>query len=213
MWTPTKEWDGQEVHIIGGGSSLLNFNFNLFKGLNTIGCNEAFNLGPDIIKFCIFSDIAWFNRKKWDLERYNKAGGKVVSISPGTMNFKLPWLLQVTRESSGVHVGGNKMGWNYSTGAAAINLALSLGGRVIYLYGFDLKANPQKKTHWHTHYAATTPDPTFARFIRGFKTVYAQLARFPHTKIWNVTNGESQLPMFERINLTGMTKRLQEEQK
>src|ERR1044072_3783034 len=182
LWTPTKEWEGQDAYIIGGGSSLKSFDFNRLRGLNVIGCNEAFRLGPEIVKICLFGGASWFHTVKFDLEKFP---GKTVCISPTLMFLNTSWFLQMQREKYGIY-SGPVLGWNNSTGGAAVNLAVSLGARRIFLLGFDLKANDEGKTHWHQRYNKTTKNDSFLRFIKGFEEINRALRLHPNVKVFNV---------------------------
>lgn len=198
VWTPTPEWQGQEAYLIGGGSSLASFDFSRLQGKNVIGCNAAFHLGKEIVPICIFGDSSWFHKQKWALEAY---GGRVVTNAPGLEHLKAKWLFPMNRIRDGVH-SGDTLGWNYSTGAAAINLAISLGARTIFLLGYDLGYSAAGKSHWHNYHTDKKPkEETYKRFIRGFQAVKADLDRkYPDASVWNVTDGSSLLPVFPRLS-------------
>lgn len=64
-WVPDKIWDGLECFIIGGGRSLKEgFDFDKLIGEKTIGCNDAYKLGPKICNICIFGDKKWLDVHK-----------------------------------------------------------------------------------------------------------------------------------------------------
>ena len=196
-----KEWNGQDVIIIGGGSSLTEFPFEQLAGRNVIGVNEAFRFGTEIVPRNIFGDIEWWNRNKWTLEDYAlKKGGVLYSISPGTERLRMPYLRQLTRISLGISLQPDKLAWNYSTGAAAVNLAVLLGARRIFLLGFDMAA-PNGESHWHRYRKKVTGEESFARFMKGFEQLAAQLKKnLPAVKVYNVGDGSSRLSYFEKIS-------------
>ena len=191
----------QDAFVLGGGSSLRDFDFNLLSGRLVIGVNDAFRLGVQIVPITIFGDATWWNRVKWDLEKYAKTGGVVYSVAPALMNIKLDWLRCKNRVPNGLGDGEN-LGWNNSTGAAAINLAVNLGARVIYLLGFDMTTAPDgRTTHWHNYHRAPTRPDSFQRFLRGMDALSVDLKRrHPGVKILNVTDGSSKLPYFDRVH-------------
>lgn len=198
-WTPKNEWLGQDAFVIGGGSSLRGFDFKQFIGLHTIGANDAFRLGHDIIQFCIFGDSSWFQCAKWDLERYK---GRVVCLAPSLYKARLEWLLQMERVKNGVG-SGHKLGWNYSTGAAAVNLAASLGASRIFLLGFDMVVR-NHESHWHNWRKKVTQEESFLRFLKGFSILEKGLkVSHPEVQVFNVTDGDSRLKCFETIPLKG----------
>jgi len=193
-WTPPPEWKGQDGIIIGGGSSLKDFDFTQLKGKNVIGCNSAYKLGGDIVNICLSGDASWWEINKHELKNFT---GRVVTCAPTLLPINLDWLLQMERVRDGLHEG-KTLGWNYSTGAAAVNLAVSLGAIDIYLLGFDM-AVVDGKSHWHNYYLKRFNKEAIVRFIRGFHTLENSLKRLPHVKVYNVTDGSSNLPVFNRI--------------
>lgn len=193
------DWKDQSAILVGGGASLKGYDFAKLTGLNVIGVNEAFRLGSHAVKVCLFGDGTWFQRVKWDLERYAEHGGKVFAIVPKPYAWKLPWLTFLHRQSSGVYQLPT-CGWNYSTGAAAINLATGLGANRIFLLGYDLCAKGPR-THWHNQYARITHPSSFAGFAKGFLQIAARLPMvFPQARVFNVTDGHSKLQAFPRIS-------------
>ena len=50
------------------------------------------------------------------------------------------------RQNKGLHV--DALGWNTNTGASAINLALILGAKMVYLLGFDRHLT-KGESNWH----------------------------------------------------------------
>jgi hypothetical protein len=196
LWTPPKEWVGRRSYIVGGGSSLSDFRFDFLTGRKTIGCNEAFRLGPRIIDTVLFGDAEFFHRRKWEVEKF---GGRVVTCAPSLLSLHCDWLKLMNRHRDGLH-SGDHLGWNYSTGAAAINLAYSLGSTEIYLLGFDLSANNKGKTHWHKNGLRVPDDASFRRFSRGFDTLAKAIKDTTSVQVFNVTDGSSNLHAFDRIS-------------
>jgi len=197
-WTPKQEWVGQDAHIIGGGASLLGFDFASLRGQNTIGCNDAFRLGPEVVKICLFGDASWWQKTKFELENFK---GQIISCAPSLRNFNVPWLYFVERTRDGLRAQSEKqIGWNYSTGSAAINVAIWLGAKRIYLLGFDLDQH-NGKTHWHAHRAKPTLEHSFKRFIRGFERLAQDLPSFPGVAVFQVTNNPSRLNCFTKLTV------------
>jgi len=199
LWFPSKEWNGQKAFLIGGGPSLTGFDFSVLKGRNTIGCNDAYHLGSEVIKFCVFGDANWWQHNKFKLEKFE---GRLVTNAPCLMHLNLPNIHRTRRLRDGIH-SGNTLGWNYSTGALAINVAVSLGASDIYLLGYDL-TNKGDQSHWHNHNGKKTQEFAFARFTRGFACVRASLPE--GVRVFNVTDGSSRLNSFERISFADLYK-------
>lgn len=211
-WSPKPEWKGQTAFIIGGGSSLRGFDFSVLRGRNTIGCNHAYQLGPEIIQFCLFADPSFWEQNKEQLAAFR---GRVVTCAAVLLNKPIPWLLQMRRIRDGLHEG-NILGWNYSTGASAVNLAFSLGAVRIFLLGFDMGSLPngtngKPATHWHNAHPTPVREEAYRRFLRGFHTLAASLKRHPHVSVVNVTNGSSRLDVFPLMGLPTFLSILKEE--
>jgi len=200
-------WAGEDIFLIGGGASLSGFDFQLLKGRRVIGVNEAFTLGVDIVPVVIFGDGGWFHRRRSDLTQYHKSGGWIFSISTSLEKQDVPMLRQVRRVTTGLF-SGDALGWNSSTGAAAINLAISMGGRNIFLLGYDLTKDKEGESHWHSNYPHITRESSFNNFARGFADVHRSLKKFPFVRVINVTDGSSRLPLFERLCFEGLKERL-----
>lgn len=196
-WIPKAIWSGEDAIIIGGGPSLHGFDFSRLAGRNVIGCNDAFRLGSSIVKFNLFGDHTYFQRAKWELE---KSDVPLVSCSPTLARVSIPWVYQMDRQKEGLCTTGGALGWNGSTGAAAVSLALTLGSRLIYLLGFDMcRASSNGRSHWHDHSKKPIESSTFRRHIDGFGMVYRGMKKFPDSDLINVTNGGSNLPHFRRM--------------
>lgn len=191
-------WDGREVYVVGGGPSLKPFDWDLIRGKNTIGCNSAFILGADIIKINLFADFLWWKSiGEVDGAVY---GGMMVGCCPRLEKEKNPpWLLTLPRKDfSGL--AHDALGFNGNTGAMAINLALILGAKRVYLLGFDMKAPDPANPNWHNvRYEKGNAD-VYKRFILNFKFVWNELpTKFPGREVINVTD-DSDLPYFPRLS-------------
>lgn len=204
VWKPDPAWTGEDAFLIGGGASLRGFPFKRLEGHHVIGCNDAFRLGASICPICHFSDAAWWQKSKHDLLAY---GGVMISSAPSIKNIKEQRFYHVHREKHGLH-DGDRIGWNYSTGAAAINLALLFGARRVFLLGFDLQL-VNSQSHWHRCHKKVTKESSFVRFMRGFDDVFRTLPQvFPGREVINVTNGESRLNHFPMVAIPELISQL-----
>jgi len=195
-WIPEKVWDGQDVFVIGGGSSLELFDWELLKDENTIGCNDAFKHGEEICKICIFGDVKWFKTFERELSRYK---GIVFTNSPSLQKTNLPWLWTMIRRGSGLYK--DSLGWNGNTGATAVNLALLLGAKRIFLLGFDMHLSKNKKANWHENRLNKPNASIYDKFLRGFGKLAIDLKKkFPDVEIINITD-DSSLNLFPKIGV------------
>lgn len=195
-WTPELEWKGEDAFVIGGGPSLQGFDFARLKGKHTIGCNSAFLLGSEVCSLCFFSDPLWFETF------YNQLcgfGGRIVTHSEEIPDH-LPWVWKMERREEGLH--HDALGFGGNTGCGAINLALILGARRVFLLGFDCKLGDAKQMNWHEHRCEpANPDPSlFNKFVEGFQRIKDQLFKFPDCEVINL-GPNSALDVFPRASL------------
>ena len=199
-WIPEKIWDGQDVFIIGGGESLKTFDWNKLKDEYTIGCNDAFEHGEEICKICIFGDAPWFKTFKHKLALYK---GAVFTNASSLQKTRLPWLWVMGRRSLGLH--SDALGWNFNTGASAINLAILLGAKQIFLLGFDMHLSKDGKPNWHQNIVDRPKKEKYPKiydkFIKGFERVASDLkTKFPNVKVFNITDNSS-LDCFLKVSV------------
>lgn len=187
-------FQGKAVFIIGGGPSLKGFNWNVLRSKNTIGCNTAFELGEDVCKYCFFGDIQFLNKNRWDLKKYK---GKLITNFPGLQDSTCEWLHTMRRLPSGLSSEPDALAWNSNSGAAAINLALLLGARTVYLLGFD-NGPHDSQLNWHDKTAFRGTVVGYDRHREGLNTVarlYPEI--FPGTEVINL-NPFSRLECFPK---------------
>jgi hypothetical protein len=202
FWAPEPEWDGQDAYVVGGGSSLSNFDWSLICGKNTIGCNAAFSLGAHIIKIVLFADEVWW--KKVGHKGTEDYGGRVVACSPRMNRQKIgcPWLQFMHRHSvAEFSAKGPALGWAGNTGFAAINLALILGAKRVFLLGFDMKLGPTGRANFHDLGYEPPKAQVYQRFLRDISRLSGSLGRvFPGREVWNV-NDSSELKSFPTMTM------------
>jgi len=195
-WTPEAIWKDQDVFIIGGGNSLRSFDWKLLEDEWTIGCNSAFILGEKVCKICIFGDVRWFEIYKHDLKQYK---GTVFTNAPALVRTKLPWLWTMSRQAKGLH--HHALGWNKNTGATAINLALLLGAKRIYLLGYDMHLSLQGGPNWHDRLIHKPAAENYPKFVDNYKYVVRDLKqKWSDVEVWNVTDN-SALTAFQKIGV------------
>ena len=193
-WIPEAKWKDEDVFIIGGGNSLKDFDWKLLEGENTIGCNSAFVLGEKICKICIFGDPKWFRKFQNELQTYK---GVLFTNASQLRNTRLRWLWTMPRKATGL--GTTSLGWNSNTGAAAVNLALILGAKRVFLLGFDMHLSKDGKSNWHDKLLRKQKKAVYRKFIEAFTKVSMDLKTvFPGREIINVTD-DSDLDVFPKV--------------
>lgn len=189
------DWSGQDAYIIGGGASLRNFDFEALSYCNVIGCNYAYKHGSSICPRVLFCDRSFWINERDNVLRY---GGLVYAchVMPDMKDYanKLGCgenLFVLGRMARGLSTQFPEVGFNSSTGATAINLALLFGASRVFLLGFDMK-DQGGLSHWHD-YGTNVRAQARQRHIRGMRTVAERLpAAFPGRAVYNVlTSPES----------------------
>ena len=191
---PKPIWSGRDVYIIGGGPSLKDFDWNLLVGKKTIGCNDAYLLGHEVCKVCIFGDIQWYNNHREGLASYR---GLVYGAEP-LLNTKQvePRIKLLKRYARGICTDG--VGWNGNTGFTAINLAILLGAAKVFLLGFDMKRTLQE-SNWHKNNLDKNPPSVYKKFINWAKWLEQDWQnKYSHIEIINITD-DSALDIFPKI--------------
>ncbi len=196
VWTPEKVWSGRDVFIIGGGTSLKHFDWNLLIKECTIGCNDAFKHGVDICKICYGGDTKWFNFFEEELSKYQ---GTVFTDTPSLYKTRLKWLWVLQRETTGF--SEKALGWFSSTGSGAVSLAILLGAKRIFLLGFDMHLSKEGLANWHSNMIDIPDKDIFKKFLKGFKRLKIDLIKkHPEVEIINITD-DSDLNEFPKIGV------------
>jgi len=201
FWFPEPIWEGEPCYIIGGGSSLDGFDWNLLQNKNVIGCNVAFYIGVDLVPISIFGDAAFLKQHRAGLDKYAASGGQVITCSRRVDRHNPPDYLKIMKRSlHGLCLDG--LGWNGNTGAIAINLALLFGASPIYLLGYDMRLSDEGKKNYHNCYNDRANSKIYNRFLRGLTMVARDLKKlFPGRQVINLEDNTSSLNVFPKESL------------
>jgi len=203
LWKPEPILKDQEVFIIGGGPSLRSFDWSLLENENTIGCNNAFRLGPKVCKICVFVDRKFIfdapnHPRKGFYDELAKFPGTVITNDSQLKTRHEPWILWMQRRPRGLHY--DALGFNANCGATAINVALLLGATTIYLLGIDMHLGESKEPNWHEHLIDKPSEEVYGRMLASFGWVRKDLElKFPGRKVFNV-NANSNLNIFPKLD-------------
>ena len=184
---------GDTIYIVGGGTSLKGFNFDLLKDKTVIAVNKAF-LHLPFAQVLYWSDTRFF---EWHGKEIGEFSGIKVTCRPQPKRGDVINLLNTGKTgletmSYGLRDGGN-------SGYAAINLAYHLGAKKIVLLGFDMQTNG-KETHWHEGYSSTADTGTMERLmIPNFDSLVEPLEK-RKVKVYNASP-ISKLTCFDKISI------------
>jgi len=188
-WTPPQCWEGQDVFVVGAGPSLASFDPQRLRGKNVIACNHTgFQLGAEIVKILFFSDHSFFLSQRPQLEAF---GGWIVTSSPNLTRLSSPdWLLGVNRRHDGLH--REAVGFGANSGCSAVNLALIMGAKRVFLVGMDCR-EINNQTHWDgRHHNSKNNKDVYRAFLNGWEAISSALPKvFPDRQIINATPGSA----------------------
>ena len=101
------------------------------------------------------------------------------------------------RKASGL--AADALAWNANTGASAVNLALILGAKRVFLLGFDMHLSNERQ-NWHENLLNKPDKAVYQKFIEGFGRLSKSLNKvFPGREIVNVTDNSS-MNCFPKVN-------------
>jgi hypothetical protein len=177
METTFVETDKSRVFIIGGGPSLLDFDFSILKDEDTICVNKAIEHITNPTYF-LTMDYTFFSKTKLsidDISKKAKSSHFVVNASnlciqyidgvftDTRSNFKYDNLNKLTsiivsndviNNVTGFGLTLNNFANGQNSGFSAVQFAILAGYTEIYLLGFDLSDN-NGLTHFHSGYHDT----------------------------------------------------------
>lgn len=161
---PAGSWTGRRCFILGGGPSLIGFDFKTVMGELTIGINKSFASFPVLVNYSM--DPSFYDRvsfpnndpvnphihRLWSeyqgIKVFLKKGSKRNYNNVYTVN-QLKQKAISTNPAAGIYGGAN-------SGLGAIMLAIAFGCREIYLLGYDMSVDMKHgRTHCHEGYRST----------------------------------------------------------
>jgi hypothetical protein len=228
MWQIPEIWKGERCWVIGGGISfpkqfgvpdevidrVVNGELSPYayvpymkslQGEHVIGVNMAYLLGG-LVDVLLFGDSPFYRTYHAGIGAFS--GMKISCARLGSSFPEHQRDIQVVnKDISRFGIGikeKSQIRWNSHTGGSAINLAALFGAKEIYLLGFDMKADEQRRTHWHGEYKHRTKQKTFIGFQKSFRFI-AKDAKKLGIKIVNV-NPDSAITQFPKVSLQEVLK-------
>jgi hypothetical protein len=186
-------WEGETIYIVGGGPSLLNFNWNSLAGKKTIAINKAILSLPSA-NVLYWTDSIVYGWYKSEIDKFK---GLKITIRD---NPSYPNDVKILKkgEKYGLGEDGSTLSHGNNSGYAAINLAYLLGAKKIVLLGYDMKNNGVQG-HYHDGYPVPlTGDSVYKeQFIPGF-VILANLLKEKGVEVYNASI-ESSITVWPKI--------------
>lgn len=171
-------WSGQPCFIIGGGPSLIGFDFERLRGRGrVIAINRAFEFIP-------WADMLFFMDWKFYKLCHDGEGRKAlwdrfqgIKVFCNIMGRKLDDCFSVRS------LGRHGMSWSVgkgvyhgnNSGHGALILALAMGCRPVYLLGYDMTSSPGGRSHFHSGYGHRASPHTARSFVKDFMDLAARI--------------------------------------
>jgi len=199
-WKVPRIWKDETVYLFGGGSSLVETILPYdFSDRHVIGVNNAFRLRNVDILYFGDAKFYWWNEE--EIQAFK--GLKITSdqgIQHGNKSVRGEPEIKVVPvgKFKGLESRRDRIGWNRSSGAAAINVAIHLGAKQIILLGYDMRVVDGKK-NWMVHEKENTNQNPYSFMITGFSQIANSLGEFG-IEIINATPG-SKIRVFLKAGL------------
>lgn len=200
-----KPWLAQyeeTAFVIGGGPSLMGFNWDVLKNKFVVGINRAYEVLPEA-QVIYFTDDDWWNTHKAALQKHK--GYKVKgSLNPSKLGqskllhqFRLSGATGLDKTPGCLKHGSNST-------YAVLNMLTQWGFKKIYLLGVDMKwkvvskggNKGNKKTHWHNGHRRIDGESLYNRLTKNFNEL-APLLKREGVEVINVNN-DSKLTAFPK---------------
>lgn len=179
-------------YIVGGGPSLLGFDWSCLKDKRVIAVNRSFEVLPDA-ECVYFSDLRFWDWHKDSLvkHRAKKISGIRRMSHEAIETYKITGLTGLDMDPGCLRQGNN-------SGYGAINLAVHLGAKEIILLGFDMQFS-SGRSHWHDGYPVLNAERVFRKMMGFFDTLVEPLKQLD-VSVLNA-NPSSLLTAFPKISL------------
>lgn len=194
LWKRIKAqaWHGQRAFIIGGGPSLIGFDFSRLENQGKIVVVNRAYLDLPFADLMVALDpnlYMWIHDGtlgKEALKRFQEFQGLKVWLGGESHNMKGVYFVYRIRYAElaknlahGVHSGNN-------SGVGALMLTATLGCSPIYLLGFDAR-HQGRKAHYHSGYPNIQHRSTAKSFARYFAPT-AKILKKHGVRVFNCNN-------------------------
>jgi hypothetical protein len=193
-WKVPEVWTGEDAYVIGGGASIFGKDLTQLADRKCIGVNDAWRLGPEVCDYVFFGDATWYEVNRFDLK--DDFPNPVVSSCESMLKY-YPDVLTLGLRTNDLSDDPRYVAWNGNSGSAALNMALLLGAKRVFLLGFDMKPTGDR---WHWHDCPREPNPRcFWRYTQHFTRIrLVAEQKFPDREII-VVGLDSAIEEFKKV--------------
>lgn len=194
------------VYIVGGGESLIGFDFSVLRGKDVIAINKSI-LDVPFAKYFITMDYSFVDKKS-DATIFDNNEAKkyfVVALNNDYIKYQDNAYVDtrtnyrydlsrfdeiiVSKADSGIGASFEDFVHGCNSGFSALQLAILLGYKEIYLLGIDMDAD--NNTHYHHRYSENLQYFRrrlrfyFPYFVKGLKAIKE---KFSEVKVYSCSN-------------------------
>lgn len=198
-FNPDELLKGEDVYIIGGGASVLEYDLTPLKQWPVIGLNQGFIPLKDYLDFCVFGDTSFMNFIGKHYDEFLEFHGKTITnCSPPIGSDDVEDIYFMERSS--FMEKGKTLGWYGNTGVLAIEVAITLGADRIFLLGYDNYNNENGISHYHKYHRKPTSNRVYQIFNQQFERANKVWKEdYPNVEIINL-NLKSGYDQFKKID-------------
>ncbi|MHA1592740.1 MAG: hypothetical protein ACTSUP_09745 [Candidatus Heimdallarchaeaceae archaeon] len=182
----------KEIYIVGSGPSLQNFNFSSLINRDTIGVNRAVESIPNPTYFIVADSGIIRKAVRANFWNMDSSTIKVVVMGPEHKRYKqvkgvlnrYDRIIKPSRFDGEISFDKNHFATGKNTGFCALQLAVLLGYKKIYLLGIDLTADRGKR-HFYSKEMDINPGRCLKNFYKHFVRGLAILHTMSDVKVYS----------------------------
>lgn len=148
FWTVPREWAGETVFIVGGGTSVLQQDIGLLRGRRVIVINSSYETVP-FADFLITHDAQWWPVHR-DALASSKFQGRIVTVTTSRQRDEGRRLFVRQKYPPGLSSDPSMIAMRRTTFSGAVGLAVHLGAAALVLLGADGRMGADGRSHHHT---------------------------------------------------------------
>ena len=171
---------GQDVFIIGGGSSISELNMSLLHGKKIITINDGYDaVNPNDVVAMFWCDASWADSRYRELEkhpcklRFSKRKQRNFNTLSGAYGSC------ILHHSGDFGYESNKYGVRGNNGGAQVlNLIINMNPKCIFLLGYDMR-RINNKSHFHNKHQLQVSDNIYSTlFIPSINSMAEELKKY-----------------------------------
>ena len=153
-WNVPRDWPGETVFIVGGGTSLIGVDLSVLRGRRVIALNTSWEDVP-FADLLMFADVRWWNLHQKKIHQGFK--GQLATTSQLARGGPELLRLRVIKSGEGLATATNSAVYRRTVLQPAINVAVHRGAARVALLGIDMTRMPTDLQNGRTHHHKPHP--------------------------------------------------------